>query len=62
MRPGRNWATKEQPYLWQTEVTRAQAVNMIRFLWDTIGVSSMIVLEAHDIPHPGSGDLLEDRF
>ena len=28
-------------------VTRAPAVN-VRFLWDALGVSSMIVLEAHD--------------
>ena len=36
--------------------------DLIRFKWDTLGVSSMIVLEAHDIPRVHHRDLLEHGF
>ena len=53
MRPGGNWATKGQNYVWQTGSSSdawsgCELEILIRFLWDTLGVSSMIVLEAHD--------------
>ena len=67
MRPGRNWATKEQTYLWQTgsssdACSGCELRILIQFLWDTLGVSSMIVLETHDNWWRGSGDLLADIF
>ena len=34
----------------------------MRFGWDTPWVSRKVVLEAHDIPRDGSGDLLKNRF
>ena len=67
MRPGRKRATKEQTYLWQTVSSSGTCSGSlheiwIRFLRNHIQVSSKVVSEDHDIPRPGSGDLLMDPF
>ena len=67
MRPGRNWATKEQNYVWQTgsasdACSGCSYQSLIRLLWDTLGVSSMSVIEAHDIPRAHHGYLLHNTW
>ena len=67
MRPGRNWATKEQNYLWQTGSSKDTCSGSMRHIWmklrkDHQEVSSQVVLEAHDIPRAHHRYLLQDRF
>jgi hypothetical protein len=67
MRPGRNWATKEQTYLWQTGSSNFNCSGSMRQIWTPLRINHLqvsyeVVLEAHDIPRPKSGDLLVNRF
>ena len=63
MRPGRNWATKEQTYLWQTGSSNFNCSGSMGQIWtplriNQLQVSCEVVLEAHDIPRAHHGDLL----
>ena len=67
MRPGRNWATRSQNYLWQTGSSNLDCSGSMRHIWtppriNHLQVSYEVVWEAHDISRPKSGDLLLNRF
>ena len=67
MRPGRNWATKSQNYLWQKGSSNLDCSGYMGQIWTPLRINHLqvsyeVVLEAHDIPRPKSGDLPMDRF
>ena len=66
MRLGKEHPVLDQNYVWRRGCSSATCSGSIyqiimRFGWNTLGVSRKVVLEAHDIPRRGSGDPLMDR-